>query len=176
MVTESPEPLVKEEPETTIKRKSSISIEELAAEVMRPKTPKLHAYNTRTRSSSPCTSISSDYINPSSVQSNTSDDSSFTSSSRQTKRRGRPPKPVSSLLDPREIANLSPEDLRYRELRNKNNEASRRSRLNRKDRESQIEEEANLLEEQFAQLEAEKDKLTKNCARWRDAVMQLALL
>lgn len=174
IVAESPEPEYKPEPVVNNKRKSTICIEELAEEIT-PKSSKLrNSYNSRTRASSPSTSISSEYINPSSVQSSTSDDSFSTH--RPAKRRGRPPKPVPSLLDPNEIANLSPEDLKYRELRNKNNEASRRSRLNRKDKETQIEEEARELETQFNMLESEERKLIRKCAQWREAVMKLALL
>jgi len=153
------------------KRKSTISIEELAADVL--KSPK-HSYNIRTRCSSPSTSIYSDYINPSSVASTTSDDTY--EDEKPKKRRGRPPKPVEALLDPNELANLSPEDMRYREQRNKNNEASRRSRMNRKDREGQLEQEAYELEQQYKQLEVEEQKLVRKCERWKQAVMQIALL
>lgn len=179
-IVEEPE-IIKQEEETSSstsspplveKRKRKISFIDEEPQVKRSRD---YSYHNRTRASSPSTSISSEYINPSSVQSATSDDS-FTPNSRPAKRRGRPPKPVPTLLDENELANLSPEDKRYRELRNKNNEASRRSRLNRKDREGQLEDEARLLEEQFDRLEHEEQKLITKCARWRDAVMKLALL
>lgn len=171
---------IKEEPEfeseeqPTFKRKSSISIDELRGNHV--KTPKY--YNTRTRCSSPSTSTTSEYINPGSIQSTTSDDSYSPSISRSktTKKRGRPAKPVMELIDPTELANLSPDDLRYRELRNKNNEASRRSRLNRRDREVQLEEEAAELEQEYASLERKYERLLKNHDRWKDMLMKVALL
>lgn len=149
------------------KRKSSVTIEALSELIQTPK----RRYSTRTRASSPCTSIS-EYINPSSVQSTTSSDDSF----RTAKRRGRPAKPVASLLDLNEFAHLSPEDLRYRELRNKNNEASRRSRMQKRSREQMLEDEAHKLESDYKFLEMEQRKLEKQCRKWRETVKQLAML
>lgn len=156
------------------KRRSSITIDELAADVLR--SPKHHPYNTRTRASSPCTSTTSEYFNPGSVQSNASDDSYTTATTKPAKRRGRPPKPVPALLDPNEIANLDPEDQRYRELRNKNNEASRRSRLHRRDRESQLEQEAAELEAHNRRLTQQFDRVQRKCEKMKEAVMRIALL
>lgn len=147
------------------KRKSTIAIDQLADYISAPK----RRYSTR--ASSPATSTLSDYINPSSVQSNASSDDSY-----RPRRRGRPAKPVASLLDLNEFAHLSPEDLRYRELRNKNNEASRRSRMNRRSKEQQLEDEANELTQQYSFLEMEATKLERQCKRWRETVKHLALL
>lgn len=70
--------------------------------------------------------------------------------------------------------NLSESDWKYLEMRNKNNEASRRSRINRKDREHQIESEAQKLESEYKILAEEEKKLLRQVARWRNAVMKLA--
>ncbi|XP_058448466.1 uncharacterized protein LOC131428496 [Malaya genurostris] len=104
------------------------------------------------------------------------DNASETSSTRPVKRRGRPPKPVSSIRDRSEYQHLSEADMRYREQRDKNNEASRKSRINRKDRELRLEGEARELNRQYAVLINEEKKIIKECARWRKAVMRLALL
>uniref|UniRef100_A0A336M5Z8 CSON011385 protein n=1 Tax=Culicoides sonorensis TaxID=179676 RepID=A0A336M5Z8_CULSO len=142
-----------EEQQTTIvtssirpKRKSSVTIETLTELIQTPK----RRYSSRTRASTPSTI--SEYLNPSSVQSTASSDDSY----RTPKRRGRPAKPVASLLDLNEFAHLSPEDLRYRELRNKNNEASRRSRMQKRSREQMLEDEAQKLESDYKFLEMEQ--------------------
>lgn len=92
------------------------------------------------------------------------------------KRRGRPPKPVSSVRDRSEYEHLNEADMRYREQRDKNNEASRKSRINRKDRESKLEEESAELIQKYEVLEGKERELIRECARWRKAVMRLALL
>lgn len=102
--------------------------------------------------------------------------SEASASTKPTKRRGRPPKPVASVRDRSEYEHLSEADMRYREQRDKNNEASRKSRINRKDRESKLEEEASELIEKYEVLEGKERELIRECARWRKAVMRLALL
>lgn len=102
--------------------------------------------------------------------------SEASSSLRRPKRRGRPPKQDGLIRDRSEYEHLSQEDLRYREQRDKNNEASRRSRLNRRDRELQLEREAEDLDRQYDELKEEERTLVRDCARWRRAVMRLALL
>ncbi|EAT38450.1 AAEL009645-PA [Aedes aegypti] len=97
-------------------------------------------------------------------------------SSSNKKRRGRPPKQSSLVSDRTEYQHLSEEDQRYREQRDKNNEASRKSRINRRDRELKLEHEANALNQQYQELENEERTLIRDCARWRRAVMRLALL
>lgn len=64
--------------------------------------------------------------------------------------------------------------MKYMAMRNKNNEASRRSRINRKDREHQIESEARQLENEHKLLAEEEKVLIKQVAKWRQAVMKLA--
>lgn len=102
-----------------------------------------------------------------------SDDSSSTTGP-APKRRGRPPKTGSSLPSPTQYKHLSEADWRYMEMRNKNNEASRRSRINRKDRESLVEAECRQMEKQYKILFEEEQALIKECAKWRKAVMTLA--
>lgn len=105
------------------------------------------------------------------------DNASETSSTpRAQKRRGRPPKQASSIRDRSEYQHLNDDDLRYREQRDKNNEASRRSRLNRRDREVRLEQEADGLKRDYEELKREEQILIQDCARWRKAVMRLALL
>jgi Basic region leucine zipper len=122
-------------------------------------------------------------MNPGSVQSSTNsqdDDYESACSSQhesRPKRRGRPPKPIESRpMSPSEYSHLSEADWKYRELRNKNNEASRRSRQNRKAKESTIECEANEMTRRYRVLEVQERKLIKQCAKWRKAVMALALI
>lgn len=103
-------------------------------------------------------------------------DSISESTSASKKRRGRPPKQSSLQFDRAEYQHLSEQDQRYREQRDKNNEASRKSRINRRDRELKLENEADALNQQYKELENEERKLIRDCARWRRAVMRLALL
>lgn len=128
------------------------------------------------------------YDNPSSVQSFTStigsDDISMPTSSRAStplsasapKRRGRPPKTTPTPISPSQLKHMNESDLRYFQMRNKNNEASRRSRVNRKDREQQIEDEAQDLESRYAELQNKERTLERDCKKWKDAVMKLACL
>lgn len=102
--------------------------------------------------------------------------SEVSSSASKKKRRGRPPKQTSLVADRSEYQHLSEQDLRYREQRDKNNEASRKSRVNRRDRELKLESEADALNKQFEELEREEREVIRDCARWRRAVMRLALL
>ncbi|XP_055627213.1 uncharacterized protein LOC129769147 [Toxorhynchites rutilus septentrionalis] len=104
------------------------------------------------------------------------DNFSETSSNRPQKRRGRPPKQVGSIRSRSEYKHLNEEDMRYREQRDKNNEASRKSRINRKDRELRLESEARELCRQYDELKLEEQQVIRECARWRRAVMRLALL
>lgn len=122
------------------------------------------------------------YDNPDSVQSMSSDDSSSAahtnrSSSCSTpaaKRRGRPPKTTPTIVTASQLSSMTEEDIRYLEMRNKNNEASRRSRINRKGREQVIEEEAYELESRFAELQTEEQRLERQCQKWRKALLRLA--
>ncbi|XP_050088688.1 uncharacterized protein LOC126572973 [Anopheles aquasalis] len=105
-----------------------------------------------------------------------SSDVSF-SSSKPPKRRGRPPKtPGGTVRDRSAYQHLSEADWRYREQRDKNNEASRKSRINRKDRELKLEAEADELSEKHRKLSFDEKRLQRECQKWRKAVMKLALL
>ncbi|XP_061507230.1 mucin-19 [Anopheles gambiae] len=103
--------------------------------------------------------------------------SSTTNTTAKTpKRRGRPPKQAGTVRDRSQYQHLSEADWRYREQRDKNNEASRKSRINRKDRELKLELEADRLSAQHQKLSYEERRLQQDCQRWRKAVMKLALL
>ncbi|XP_058063206.1 uncharacterized protein LOC131213226 [Anopheles bellator] len=110
----------------------------------------------------------------SSTYGDSSSDVSF--STKPTKRRGRPPKTTGAVRDRTEYQHLSEADWRYREQRDKNNEASRKSRINRKDREIKLEQEADELNVQHQKLSHDERRLQKECKQWRKAVMKLALL
>uniref|UniRef100_A0A182TCD3 BZIP domain-containing protein n=1 Tax=Anopheles maculatus TaxID=74869 RepID=A0A182TCD3_9DIPT len=128
----------------------------------------------RTNASSSVCSIGS----RSSASSVCGDSSSDVSSSttKTPKRRGRPPKAAGTVRDRSQYQHLSEADWRYREQRDKNNEASRKSRINRKDRELKLEMEADRLNAQHQKLSYEERRLQQDCQRWRKAVMKLALL
>lgn len=68
------------------------------------------------------------------------------------RRRGRPSKPIRTHMTPEELANLTPDRKRYREMRFKNNEASRKSRISRKQRDIDQEKERRSLEKQNRRL------------------------
>lgn len=121
----------------------------------------------------------SSYEDPASVQSCQSFDSqalSSVASPHQPKRRGRPPKPLGSTPSPSHFSHLNSDDMKYAEMRNKNNEASRRSRMNRRDKETAIFQEADQLERMHKELSAVENQLKRDCNKWRRAVMKLALL
>lgn len=103
-------------------------------------------------------------------------DVSSNTTTQAPKRRGRPPKAVSTVRDRSQYEHLSEADWRYREQRDKNNEASRKSRINRKDRELKLESEADRLNLQHQKLSYEERRLQRDCQKWRKAVMKLALL
>lgn len=85
-------------------------------------------------------------------------------------RRGRPPK--------RNIS-ISSEDTngdeKYREMRDKNNEASRKSRLKRKLKELAHEEEAKGLEDRNTKLKAQVEQLERTVNNFRNNLMQILL-
>ncbi|XP_055697546.1 uncharacterized protein LOC129798426 isoform X1 [Phlebotomus papatasi] len=101
------------------------------------------------------------YENPSSVQSY----QSSVDEPQPKKKRGRPPKTHSSLPSPSQLEGLTEQDLRYWEMRNKNNEASRRSRLHRKQKEQSLEQEAESLVRQHQHLVAMENRLKEKVAR-----------
>lgn len=117
---------------------------------------------------------------PHSVQSNLSanysDDSSATDTLAPTKkRRGRPPKTSCSMPSPSQFSNLDEKDYRYQEMRHKNNEASRRSRLNRKEKEDSAMNECNKLEQTYESLCIKEKNLKRQVYKLRAALMKLAL-
>lgn len=81
----------------------------------------------------------------------------------------------------RRLSNCSSEDLtqleseKYRELRNKNNEASRRSRANRKNREVEMREHAFKLDADNRRLKFKAEEMEKLVKRLRNCLMQLVL-
>lgn len=106
-----------------------------------------------------------------------SEDSCSTSSSTFTpKRRGRPPKTESTVLSPTVYKHLSETDRRYLEMRNKNNEASRRSRQNRKGKETKVMTEAMKMEMKNMELMTQLHELNREREIWRRAVLRMAKL
>lgn len=100
-----------------------------------------------------------------------SDDSSDEDESPKS-RRGRPPKRNMS------ISSDSSKDcdaMRYRELRDKNNEASRRSRLKRKMKEMTLEKEAMDLEERNVKLKTQVEELEKTVNNFRNNLFKIML-
>lgn len=81
-------------------------------------------------------------------------------------RRGRPPKSRTN-----SISSDDTDSSKYRELRDKNNEASRRSRINRKLREASMETEALQLERENIRLTAQVKELDQLVSRMRDALL-----
>ncbi|CAG4982695.1 unnamed protein product [Parnassius apollo] len=90
-------------------------------------------------------------------------------------RRGRPPKrresTVSSVCSMDDSSSVSTHELRYRELRDKNNEASKRSRMNRKLKELQMEQLAIELEERNKKLRIRAEILEDTTKKLREAFM-----
>uniref|UniRef100_A0A182MTT1 BZIP domain-containing protein n=1 Tax=Anopheles culicifacies TaxID=139723 RepID=A0A182MTT1_9DIPT len=148
------------------------SLRQLAADADESTSHATAATGRRTNTSSAC-SIGS-RSSASSVCGDSSSDVS--SSTKAPKRRGRPPKVAGTVRDRSQYQHLSEADWRYREQRDKNNEASRKSRINRKDRELKLEMEADRLSAQHQKLSYEERRLQQDCQRWRKAVMKLALL
>ncbi|XP_046967038.1 uncharacterized protein LOC124535055 isoform X1 [Vanessa cardui] len=87
-------------------------------------------------------------------------------------RRGRPPKRRESTLSTvSDNSSVSTHEMKYRELRDKNNEASKRSRMNRKIKELQMEQLADELEERNKILKVRADLLEDMTKKLRDALM-----
>lgn len=106
-----------------------------------------------------------------------SEDSYSTCDSPSTpKRRGRPPKTEATVLSPSVYKNLSDLDRKYLEMRNKNNEASRRSRQNRRGKETKVMTEAMKLEAKNTQLTVQFANLEREQKIWRRAVLRMARL
>ncbi|CAH0582971.1 unnamed protein product [Chrysodeixis includens] len=95
-------------------------------------------------------------------------------------RRGRPPKrresTVSSVCSVDEnSSSISTQEVKYRELRDKNNEASKRSRMNRKLKELQMEQLADELEEKNKKLRVRADILEEMTKRLKNELMSAIL-
>lgn len=106
------------------------------------------------RSSTPCSYSSSDEIKP-------------------KRSRGRPPKPVKTVFPSEELENLSPENRKYAELRMKNNEASRRSRLMRKIKDDGLFDELAKLEKINQELKQKEAKLDKQLNKYKNVIKML---
>ncbi|XP_056639613.1 uncharacterized protein LOC130447029 isoform X2 [Diorhabda sublineata] len=88
------------------------------------------------------------------------------------KARGRPPKRAES------VSSESSKDTdisKYRELRDKNNEASRKSRLKRKMKETELETEANELHNRNIKLKAQVEELEKMVTNFRDNLFKIMI-
>lgn len=114
----------------------------------------------------------SSYENPASVQSFTSTNVSEDSYA-PIRKRGRPRVTVAQAPDPKQY---SAESFKHAQARHKNNEASRRSRLNKKNREDGLMEESEQLEQRHRELVAQERKLARKAERWRQRVLDLAQL
>lgn len=95
-------------------------------------------------------------------------------------RRGRPPKrresTVSSVCSVDDnTSSISTQEMKYRELRDKNNEASKRSRMNRKLKELQMEQLVVELEERNKKLKIKADILEEMSKKMKDALMTAIL-
>ncbi|XP_075976342.1 uncharacterized protein LOC142976715 [Anticarsia gemmatalis] len=95
-------------------------------------------------------------------------------------RRGRPPKrresTVSSVCSVDEnSSSTSTQEFKYRELRDKNNEASKRSRMNRKLKEQQMELLADELEEKNRKLRVQADILEEMTRKLKNELMSAIL-
>lgn len=132
------------------------------------------ATSTATTDSSSTTDISTDVRASALDGGNSSTSAASITPSAAPKRRGRPPKAHSTPISPTQLRDMSETDVRYFQMRDKNNEASRRSRLNRKDREQQFSEEAAHLEDTNRKLVALERRLEAQCSRWKERVLQLA--
>lgn len=150
----------------SLKRAAEIKIEDLQSFILTP-------------ASSPAKRSRADsYESPGSNCSNSSDESFEPTVVQKStgKRRGRPPKTEPEVFSPSQLKLMSAEDVKYALMRHKNNEASRRSRLNRKGKETKIFTEAEILQHEHERLVKEDIELQRECEKWRRAVMRLAVL
>lgn len=93
---------------------------------------------------------------------------------RQTKKKQKTDNKISTkfeLSDTESIGNSTVSD-KYRELRDKNNEASRRSRLNRKQRDTEMRKAAEKLESENRALRARADRMSKLVLDMREIIMR----
>lgn len=90
---------------------------------------------------------------------------------KKQEKRGRPAKLPGETLKVEIIPGESEDDFKYRELRNKNNEASRRSRMLRKERETQILTTLQELEEHHQELIKTVSHLEEECNKYRSKLL-----
>lgn len=90
--------------------------------------------------------------------------------------RGRPPITEPLQLSIADLRMLSTSEIRNKELRMKNNEASRRSRLNRKGKELSITDQLHVQESRFADLKREDKHLDQQLTLWKKRVFKLATI
>ncbi|XP_063706196.1 uncharacterized protein LOC134835255 [Culicoides brevitarsis] len=143
--------------ETSPKRKIGVTEEEIT-DFVNKISPKCQRINESSDSDS----------NPSSVQSSILSDDSDKGLFR---RRGRPAKPVAALLNLKDFK--SDEERRYRELRNKNNEATRRLYRMRRLREKQLQDEEKTLQLENENLMEEVNELEKLIKKFQKAILKL---
>lgn len=89
-------------------------------------------------------------------------------------KRGRPPKHARSISSD-DYSCLDPEEAKYREMRDRNNEASRKSRYKRKLKEVKISDECEELQMENVKLRAQVEELQKTVERYRDNLMKVML-
>lgn len=118
----------------------------------------------------PISTNSNDSSDSMPVQKKSKTSASYENTTVPVARRGRPPKSRTN-----SISSEDTDSSKYRELRDKNNEASRRSRINRKVREANMEKEANELERQNIRLTAQVKELDRLVSRMRDALLTTVL-
>lgn len=94
----------------------------------------------------------------------------------QVKRRGRPPKTQPTALSPSVLENLNESQRHYLEMRHRNNEASRRSRQNKRGQQNKVFEIASQLEEHHDVLLKQMDVVERDVQIWRRALIRLAML
>lgn len=90
----------------------------------------------------------------------------------KTKPRGRPPKRTGSISSD---CSKDSDASKYRELRDKNNEASRRSRLKRKLKEQELEGEADELYSKNIKLKAQVEELEKLVTKFREDLFKIMI-
>lgn len=87
--------------------------------------------------------------------------------------RGRPPKAGPTQISPNELKRLNPTDRKYLLMRVKNNEASRRSRLNRKNNECGLFQQLDELERKNRELRTEDKHLDHQLEVWKKKLIKL---
>lgn len=90
----------------------------------------------------------------------------------KNKTRGRPPKRTGSISSD---CSKDSDASKYRELRDKNNEASRRSRLKRKLKEQELEGEADELYSKNIKLKAQVEELEKLVTKFREDLFKIMI-